>query len=441
MINGIIDSNQKIVTDGLVLHLDAAQLRSYPTTGTTWTDLSGNSNTGTLTNGPIYNSEYGGAITVDGTNDYIALPSNSINTNSSFTLEFWVKRFNDGTLLSGTDLTGYLQVRLTGAYISLLKSYTVEIGQFGSSSITNLNTIYQVIITRTGTTYKCYLDGILRGSFSSSETFVTTNPTLGINYNLTEGINGTYYKFSYYNRELSQTEIFQNFYAIKSRYFGDIVYSNLVLNLDAGNINSYPTSGINWYDLTNNNYDATLVNGPTFSSLNEGSIVFDATNDYAQTSSINLFSDSLYAEAWIYPTSIGADFTSRTVFSKDLEFLIRTIDFSGFKFLFAYVYINSTYEALFTGSVIVPINRWTHIGFSWDYNIPSNNYKLYINGSLVAQQTTTGAIITASSPFIVGSFSGSSEYFNGNISIVRVYDQMLTDLDVLQNYHAIKPRY
>ena len=49
MTNGILDSGQKIITDGLVLNLDAAQLRSYPTTGTTWTDLSGNSNNGTPT--------------------------------------------------------------------------------------------------------------------------------------------------------------------------------------------------------------------------------------------------------------------------------------------------------------------------------------------------------------------------------------------------------
>ena len=69
--NGIIDSNQKIVTSGLRLSLDAAQLRSYPTTGTTWSDLSGNGVNGTLTNGPTFNSAYGGALVPDGTNDYI----------------------------------------------------------------------------------------------------------------------------------------------------------------------------------------------------------------------------------------------------------------------------------------------------------------------------------------------------------------------------------
>ena len=62
----------KIVTNGLVLYLDAANKKSYPGSGTTWTDLSGNNNTGTLTNGPTFDSNNGGSIVFDGTNDYVS---------------------------------------------------------------------------------------------------------------------------------------------------------------------------------------------------------------------------------------------------------------------------------------------------------------------------------------------------------------------------------
>jgi hypothetical protein len=431
-----------IITSGLVLNLDAGFVTSYPKSGTTWSDLTSSAQNGTLVNGPSFNSDKNGNIVFDGTNDYVSLPSNSVNTNSSFTIEFWTKRTSgDGTLLSGINATGHLQVRMTGSYVSLVKSYIAELGNFGANSATNLNSIYQIVITRTGTSYKCYINGFLRGSLIINQTYTTSNPTLGINYTISEGFSGSIYKFSTYNRELSSSEILQNFNAAKSRFYPSIVTNNLVLNFDAGNAQSYPQSGTTWYDLTSNGYNGTLTNGPTFSSQNQGSIVFDATNDYVQTSSVNLFSNSIYAESWIYPTSIGADFTSRTIFYKDLEFLIRTIDYLGTKFLFAYVYINSTYVDLYTGSIGIQINKWTHIGFGWDYNTPSNNYKVYINGSLVAQQTTTASIPTASSPFIVGSFSGSSEFFNGNISIVRVYNQFLTDSEVLQNYEAIVPRY
>jgi hypothetical protein len=71
----------EIVEDGLVLALDAGNSKSYPGSGTTWTDLSGNSNTGTLVNGASYNSSNGGVIALDGVNDYIDVPINLTNQN------------------------------------------------------------------------------------------------------------------------------------------------------------------------------------------------------------------------------------------------------------------------------------------------------------------------------------------------------------------------
>ena len=81
-----------IVKDGLVLHLDAAKLDSYPRVGTTWTDLSGNVNNGILTNGLIFNSGNGGYFILDGTDDYVSLnsPTQLQFTNTQpFTLSFW----------------------------------------------------------------------------------------------------------------------------------------------------------------------------------------------------------------------------------------------------------------------------------------------------------------------------------------------------------------
>jgi len=65
----------KIVTSGLVLALDAADKLSYRGSGTTWRDLSGNNNTGTLTNGPTFNAGNLGSIVFDGTNDYVNISS------------------------------------------------------------------------------------------------------------------------------------------------------------------------------------------------------------------------------------------------------------------------------------------------------------------------------------------------------------------------------
>jgi hypothetical protein len=77
-----------IVRDGLVLDLDAGISASYPGSGTTWTDLSGNGNTGTLTNGPTYSSANGGSIVFDGTDDVV----DTFNASSltDMTIEMWI---------------------------------------------------------------------------------------------------------------------------------------------------------------------------------------------------------------------------------------------------------------------------------------------------------------------------------------------------------------
>jgi hypothetical protein len=69
MLNGILDSNDKTISSGSVLYVDAAQLRSYPGSGTSWTDLSGNNRTGTLTNTPTFSTSNGGLFSF-ATNDY-----------------------------------------------------------------------------------------------------------------------------------------------------------------------------------------------------------------------------------------------------------------------------------------------------------------------------------------------------------------------------------
>jgi len=99
-----------VVTTGLQLYLDAGNASSYPGSGTTWTDLSGNSLTGTLTNGPTYSATNGGSIVFDGTNDYVQCLGSLTVTAATFVT--WIKRNGsqgtyDGILFSrGTNTTG-----------------------------------------------------------------------------------------------------------------------------------------------------------------------------------------------------------------------------------------------------------------------------------------------------------------------------------------------
>ena len=85
----------RIVTSGLVLALDAADRNSYPRTGTTWTDLSGNGYNGTLTNSPTFSNSNGGSIIFDGTNDYTSTSLDlSLNNTNSVSISMWIKTGN-----------------------------------------------------------------------------------------------------------------------------------------------------------------------------------------------------------------------------------------------------------------------------------------------------------------------------------------------------------
>ncbi len=106
----IVESSASVVTTGLQLYLDAGNASSYPGSGTAWTDLSGNSRDGTLTNGPTYSATNGGSIVFDGTNDYVQCTGSLTVTAATFVT--WIRRNGnqgqyDGILFSrGTNTTG-----------------------------------------------------------------------------------------------------------------------------------------------------------------------------------------------------------------------------------------------------------------------------------------------------------------------------------------------
>jgi len=106
----LIKELDPVVTTGLQLYLDAGNASSYPGSGTTWTDLSGNSRTGTLTNGPTYSGTNGGSIVFDGSNDFVQCTGSLTVTAATFVT--WIRRNGnqgqyDGILFSrGTNTTG-----------------------------------------------------------------------------------------------------------------------------------------------------------------------------------------------------------------------------------------------------------------------------------------------------------------------------------------------
>lgn len=227
MINGIIDSGQKIVTNGLVLHLDAAQLRSYPTTGTTWTNIAATGNNGTLVNGTGFSSDNGGVLVFDGLNDYVQGPaSTNLFSNRSFTVETWIYPI--------TPAAGYQTIFTAHSSFSTQRNYilrlyntgVLRIGYYANDldiSSVSFDAWSQVTASynTTGDITKGYINGSLAGSSNVGPYIAASaNVRIGIWFypGLETPFKGNIAITRVYNRPLTDTEVLQNFNALKSRF-------------------------------------------------------------------------------------------------------------------------------------------------------------------------------------------------------------------------------
>ena len=215
----------KIVTSGLVLALDAADKLSYPGSGTTWRDLSGNNNIGTLTNGPTFSGANMGSIVFDGTNDCVTLAINSLFNfgTGDFSIFCWIKSskvsdfstifaLDDGAL--GTGILFYIAVT-TGVF----RTWVANVAQNTAASIANGNWNYVGITRSSGTVYQ-YINGVQVGSFASAGSVRTNQiPRFG-NYDSSNSYmyQGNIAVSQIYNRALTATKVLKNNKAKKNRY-------------------------------------------------------------------------------------------------------------------------------------------------------------------------------------------------------------------------------
>jgi len=221
----------RIVTDGLVLALDAGNTKSYPGSGTSWTDLSGNGNNGTLTNGPTYSSANGGSIVFDGVDDYSTGNINVTLGITNVSINCWVN-------ISTTSKKGaFLKVGGGGN-----AGYALGVGNdtmdFNGNEILGLFTKVRWVDTNTsyGTGWKyvtlvlnassvpsIYVDSTLIGSYSgltpnSPDSFYYVGRNVGDEPQGARAFNGNIAQVSIYNRALTAEEVQQNFNALRGRF-------------------------------------------------------------------------------------------------------------------------------------------------------------------------------------------------------------------------------
>ncbi len=206
-----------IVKDGLVLMLDAAKKESYDRLGTTWRDISWNSNTGTLTNEPTFNSGNGGNIVFDGTNDYVIHNSLTAGTVCSWGLWFKYNTLSGSQVLLGSNISNYYSLFFLSTVFYV--NYGGETAQLSYPTGLSANTWYNVFLTRNGLTITIYLNGVSIGTMTGgSSSLSTIFSIIGAERPGAYVFNGNISNVSVYNRVLSSSEVLQNYNATKSRF-------------------------------------------------------------------------------------------------------------------------------------------------------------------------------------------------------------------------------
>jgi len=229
----------KLVTSGLVLCYDAANKLSYPGSGTSWYDMSGNNYTGTLTNGPTFNNANAGIIAFDGTNDYITTTLDlSWNNTNSISISMWIKTANlsqsRGFLGTGNYEWQFRQGQYGGPNSDLVFVYWDNSGGHTNGSIPSMSGFFNdtnwkhlvmtwnnsnstILFYKNGTQIFSQVYGNPSANRVSSELM-----QIGGNVYSWDGAgaywNGSFSNIQTYSRTLSATEVLQNYNATKTRF-------------------------------------------------------------------------------------------------------------------------------------------------------------------------------------------------------------------------------
>jgi len=482
-----------IVTDGLVLNLDARFTPSYPQTGSTWYDISGNNNSGSLVNGPTFNSN--GAIVFDGVNDYCTFPSNIGNGYSEITTEVTFKPLNLSTfrdwkfiLSSGDSLSSspeksvftmgindmYNNVNMppefTGLNLwfginasnssrvravvdnSIWSSYLQGCALVVDPQELQLNKNITVTGVYDGTITYLYINGELKATSESQPDGVDRSDTGGIlttdtsskgisSVNeSTRNVNMEVYSTKIYNKELSQQEILQNYYQ------APIVTDGLVLAVDAGNLVSYESGSTNAYSLTGS-VTSTLQNGTAYLPNNGGTWDFDGTNDYlsfdSNSTRTNLGITSYFTfDIWINADSqvYGGDQFGFPGYEPYWGYTMRTNSSDSNTKLIAYLYYqdnNGNWVSSYNSNSVNKgnVGEWVNFVITFDNGLVTH----YVNGNA---GTSTTLALTGQNPAqnlrygIIG-----WNYYEGKFANGKIYNKALTADEIIQNFNAQKSRF
>jgi len=427
----------QIVTSGLVMHLDAGNTKSMidaPSTNLLlrsqeiqyWNQYQATTTTNTIT-------APDGTLTGDTNTETNALTGNRgiqqqfITTSSSlYTFSIYAKYNGRNIQLGVFEYPGY-----TNFYFTDFNLQTGAVGLTGSNGGNGVFTSASITSAGNGW-YRCSVSGKLVGT--QSQVNINLLNTSNASSYTGDGTSGVYF------------------------WGGQFELGPLTVYIPTTTV---AVSRTTWIDLTKNGNTPTLSNGPTYDYSNKGSIVFDGVNDYAGgyisgtllsslgTSSVLSFTGNFTLEHWIKPTFLWDGIYATSSYFGIANMIMCKGPASTYNYQ-TQVTNNTTLsftkrttpEGLIRKDFTVAslLNKITQVVFV----ITTTQIILYVNGSLSGTQSITGLTIApaASDPLFIGSMN-SVQYtqFTGNMYIHRIYNKVLSDTEVLQNYNATRSRF
>jgi len=435
---------ENISTDGLVLHIDPSVNTCYPGTGTTINDLSSNAYVASMVNGASYTNNRTGALYFDGTNDYVQFYNAILSGTQDFTIESWVystkspvgsQGLGSESTVFGTYSAGALQIFYGYYYMGMWLNNN-------SAYVPNSQVIYQygptqLTATRSGSNLSIYLDGNLVDTGSSADSVgTTTNFRMGANSGGTERFMGYIYNLKIYNRALPQSEIVNNYNALKNRYKLELprINNNLMFEVDFADKNCYSGTGTTVYDLSSFRTAGSLVNGPVFVGTGvTSSFSFDGVDDHItfpyNSNQMSFPDNNATISVWFKYNS-----------SDSTGCLITQRGTSGFCL---YVFGGKFYADGGGTASITSVNT-LYNGANYNavavYDRTNSLLRLYLNG--IADNTTsyTGSIQDTYTILMSKSIFSDGP-LNANIYAAQVYNRVLSASEILQNYNYNRGRF
>ena len=437
-----------IHTGSMSIWIDANDPASY-ISGTSVSDLSGNNYTHSLTSGATLSTVYGfksfdcttgtKRIEVNGTGPTLSTSgytyvvwARAISDNSLFRTLLYTKsdRYTPITIPSGTNTLGYWDTEFRSSEYDLTSSVEVW-------------TQYAVVGDNSSQTF--YINDSQVGNPISYGAGGTLHDGLGNNLGTSQSF-GHVGNMMLYNKKLTLDEIKQNYDALKNVYKnGNFVINNLILNYNPASYLSYPSAGTTISNLVSNSLNGAMSN-ITFTNPY---LTFNGSNSQVTITDNALLepgSSNWTMEAW-FKTNITSG--SQVVLGKfsggggnEVSYSIRI----GGSNLFCQIGngLGSTLNTHYSNSTNYTITAGTWYQVVYVYSNSGDTLKTYINGSLVSSVASTiGNLLNNSANLYLGSFNNGqfSQWFNGQMGIVRIYNSALSDSDVSKNFEANRSLY